>query len=526
MGDSRIPETDEKSRDDAIITKASHPRYEAHFDPLSTAEAGDITAYIQPESQMQRWVNKIESLAGIESGGIERVPDSIKTETTTTGDYVRMCLVWLSANLTANNMMIGMLGPLNFGLGLRDSMFLATFGSLMGGAGSSYIASFGPASGNCTLVIARYMMGWIPSRLCVALNFVIMLGYGIIDILAAGVIMSAVNGKGMSVIVGVIVAAAISLVVCVVGIRLFHIYERWAWLPQAMVILILIGVSGPSWDSKSVSSNSGAANSANQASFFFLCLASPPSWSPAAADFFVYFPTNSKRWKVALATTLGLGGSCMISYCIGIGVASGVSGKEFRAMAADKGLGILLVEAYRPLGAFGDLCSIIIALGVISNNIPGTYSATLSFQLLCHWMQKLPRFLWTIIVVIIYSVCACVGRNELYGIIQNFVVIMGYWTAAWMTISVEEELIFRRRDGGYDWTIWNDPRKLPVGIAASTAFAAGWAGAVLGMWQTWFTGPIAKLVASGIDIGIPLSMSCAALVYPPLRYAEFKYFGC
>ncbi|KAJ5133075.1 hypothetical protein N7526_004440 [Penicillium atrosanguineum] len=506
MGDKRISETKEKPREDAIATNSTHQPTAAPYDLMSATEAGIVAAYVQPRNTMERWVNKLESLAGIEARGIERVPESIKAEKTTTGDYVQMCLIWLSANLTANNMMIGMLGPLNFALGLRDSMLLATFGSLIGGAGSSYIASFGPASGNRTLVIARYTMGWFPSRLCVALNIVIMLGYGIIDILAAGEIMSAVNGKGMSVIVGVIVAAAISLVICVVGIRLFHSYERWAWLPQVIVVLILIGVSGPYWDPTSLSSGSGAAKSADQASFFFLCLASPLSWSPAAADFFVYFPTNCKRWKVALATTLGLGGSCMISYYIGVGLASGVAGKESWAVAADKGLGILLVEAYRPLGAFGNFCSVVIALGVISNNIPGTYSAALSFQLLGCWMQKLPRFLWTVIVVIIYTSCACVGRNELYGIIQNFVVIMGYWTAAWITISVEEEYIFRRRNGGYDWSVWNDPKKLPVGLAACIAFLAGWAGAVLGMWQTWFTGPIAKLVASGIDIGIPLSL--------------------
>ena len=152
MGDNRILETNEKSHDDAIVTKPTHHQNEAPYNLLNAAEAGVSTAYVQPENTTQRWVDKVESLAGIEARGIERVPESIKAETATTGDYVQMCLVWLSANLTANNMMIGMLGPLNFGLGLRDSMLLATFGSLMGGARSSYIASFGPASGNRTFV--------------------------------------------------------------------------------------------------------------------------------------------------------------------------------------------------------------------------------------------------------------------------------------------------------------------------------------------------------------------------------------
>jgi len=79
-------------------------------------------------------------------------------------------------------------------------------------------------------VIARSTMGGWPLRLCVLLNIVIMLGYGLIDILIAGQILSAVNGGGLTVIVGVIVSAIISLVVVVFGIRLFHTYERYAFL--------------------------------------------------------------------------------------------------------------------------------------------------------------------------------------------------------------------------------------------------------------------------------------------------------
>jgi purine-cytosine permease-like protein len=369
-------------------------------------------------------------------------------------------------------------------------------------------------------------MGWWPSRLCAALNIVIMLGYGIIDILAAGQIMSTVNGGGMSVIVGVIIAAVISLVVCLVGIRFFHSYERWAWLPQAIVVLIMIGVAGPYWDAKTGSTSTGPTRSADRTSFFFLCMSGPLAWSPASADFYVYFPTNSKRWKVALATTIGLGGSCMISNLVGVGIGSGVAGNESWAAAADVSLGALLVEVYRPLGSFGSFCAIILSLGLISNNIPGTYSAALSFQLLGRWMAQLPRFFWTIIVVIIYTVCACAGRNELYSIIENFVVIMGYWTASWVTLTFEEEFIFRRRHGGYDWTAWNSPKKLPVGIAACVAFLTGWAGAVLGMHQIWFTGPLGKLVGeAGIDIGLPVAVGWTAIVFPPLRYIEFKKFG-
>jgi hypothetical protein len=158
MGDILILETIEKPREDENAPNSTHQPNVAPYNLMSDTEAGVVDVYVQPRNKMKRWVDRLESLAGIEARGIERVPDNIKAEKTTTGDYVQMCLIWLSANLTANNMMIGMLGPLNFGLGFRDSMLLATFGSLLGGAGSSYIASFGPASGNRTLVCSVYSL--------------------------------------------------------------------------------------------------------------------------------------------------------------------------------------------------------------------------------------------------------------------------------------------------------------------------------------------------------------------------------
>lgn len=50
-------------------------------------------------------------------------------------------------------------------------------------------------------------MGWWPSRICVALNLVIMLGYGMIDCVIGGQILSAVADNNMSVVVGVIIVA-------------------------------------------------------------------------------------------------------------------------------------------------------------------------------------------------------------------------------------------------------------------------------------------------------------------------------
>lgn len=69
-------------------------------------------------------------------------------------------------------------------------------------------------------------MGYYPSKICCLLNLVIMLGYGMIDCVIGGQILSAVSGGRMTVIVGIIIVAIVTLVVAVFGMRIFQIYER------------------------------------------------------------------------------------------------------------------------------------------------------------------------------------------------------------------------------------------------------------------------------------------------------------
>lgn len=90
---------------------------------------------------------------------------------------------------------------------------------------------------------------------------------------------------------------------------------------------------------------------------------------------------------------------------------------------------------------------------------------------------------------------------------------------------MEEEYLFRRRLQPlqpYDWTLWNAPSKLPIGIAAFIAFVVGWIGAILCMNQVYFVGPIAKLVPA--DMGLPVAAAWAGLGYPGLR-VSLLYYG-
>ena len=224
-------------------------------------------------------------------------------------------------------------------------------------------------------------------------------------------------------------------------------------------------------------------------------------------------------------TLTGLWASYILVLTIGIGLASGIAVTPSWSTAYDISAGALILEGYSPIGGFGKFCGVVVALGVLGNNVPGTYSAALGCQVLGRYGKMIPRYVWVCVVALVYFVCAIAGRNNLFDIFQNFLALMGYWIVIFVAIVLEEHVIFRQ-NRGFDWSAWENKTDLPVGAAALTAFFIGWAGAIIGMCQVWYVGPVAKLVGGiGADIGVWVGMGFVVFTFPPLRYLELRYFG-
>lgn len=399
------------------------------------------------------------------------------------------------------------------------------------------------------MVLARYSMGWYPAKLVVILNLIVLLGYALIDAVIAGQILSAVSpGGSMSTIVGIVIVAVITWGITTFGYSVFHYYERYAWFPQLIVLCILAGVAWPSFDLTTPSQGTTETVVGNRISFFSLCLSAAITYAGGAADVFVYYPEDTPGWKVFAATMLGLVSSFTFALIVGIGLGSGVASIPAWDSSYNVSQGALIVAAYEPLGNFGAFCAVIVALGLIANMIVPTYSSSVDFQVFSGWFNAVPRVVWNTVGVIIYTVCAVAGRESLAAIFTNFLALMGYWVAIWTAIFLEEHLIFRRLVPGiaWDWAVWNDRERLPLGAAALVAFLVGWVGSILCMAQVWYIGPIAGLIGDyGADVshshpfkawtvtntlltitltklGNYVGFSWAALVFAPLRYFEVK----
>lgn len=110
-----------------------------------------------PSNKIQVYIRKIEQLAGLEERGIRRVETHEKHRGGRMA-YVQIFLLWTSINLAANNITLGMLGPDLFTLSFLDASLCATFGAILGSLPTSYIATWGPISGNRTMVRALPLM--------------------------------------------------------------------------------------------------------------------------------------------------------------------------------------------------------------------------------------------------------------------------------------------------------------------------------------------------------------------------------
>lgn len=292
--------------------------------------------------------------------------------------------------------------------------------------------------------------------------------------------------------------------------------------------MVLVGSAGPHFNPTLQSTGPASAITAHRLSFFSLCLSVPLSWAGAGSDFYVYYPENTNKKLTFLMTFTGLTLSFVWVTLMGVGLGCGVASTPSWATAYETSSGALLLAGYDGLGGFGKFCGVLVALGVISNNIPGTYAAALGCQVLGRYGKAVPRYLWVCVVVAVYFVCAIAGRNNLFNIFENFLALMGYWLMIFVAIVLEEHLIFKGRMApGFDWTQWENPKALPIGIAALSAFLIGWAGAIIGMDQVWFVGPVATMIGdnTGADIGIWLGSAFGLITYPPLRYLELKKFG-
>jgi len=340
-----------------------------------------------------------------------------------------------------------------------------------------------------------------------------------VNVIVGAQLVVALSGGAIPLWVGIIAIAILTTLVSIYGYRYVHRYERYAWIPMAIMFAIILVIAAPHF-SAIPSHNAGLAEVAAFITFGGAIYGFATGWSSYAADYNVNQPEETPGSRVFWLTFLGIFVPCVLLETLGLGLVSALSSVPAWNKAFTNGsVGGLLSAIVSPLGAFGTLILELLALSVVANNIPNDYSLGLSMQVLGRWFQSVKRYVWTLIGAVIYVIIALIGGGNFSATLESFLLVIAYWLGPWGIVLILEHFVFRR--GVYNVDDWNTPERLPAGWAAIVSLALGLVGVYLGASQQLFTGPLAKSLG-GMDIGFELGIVFAGISYLILRRVELN----
>ncbi|KAL3426618.1 hypothetical protein PVAG01_00127 [Phlyctema vagabunda] len=487
------------------------------------ARARELQSNVGVLAFLRRQEDRLDRKMGIETQGVDRILEEDKKPPS----ILNVFFLWWSLTCHVGTLPIGLLGP-EFGLTLGQSVAAIVVGTVLGAACTAYTGTLGPKLGLRAIATSRYSFGFYGAKLASILNIVIGAGFSVVNVVVVGQMLNAVSNYKMPIEVGCVIIAVLGYVISIFGFALIHTFEKYSWIMTVIIMLILIGEIGGKVDAGVPAQESGLVLAGSFLSFLAICFSSASGWCSIASDYYCNYPANTKSWKIFFLTFFGISIPTVfvtvIGACLGNVALSG-NNPALSTAYDDHALGGLLRESFHPLG-FSKFLLVLLAFSVLGNNVAVNYSSGLSLQLLGHYFHAVPRFIWSFLNALVVAVLAIAGREHLSTIVSNFVSLLGYWTVSFTFIILIEDQFFRRKEG-YNLTVWDNPSRLPWGIAAILALLTGYlAGGVPGMQQTWYTGPIAKSFGGyGGDVGIYLSGAFSIVVYFPARWYERKVTG-
>jgi NCS1 nucleoside transporter family len=455
---------------------------------------------------------------GLETHGIERVSPKTRTHVRIRDNFT----MWLSANLVISTIALGAIANLAFGLGFWDGLAVIIIFNALGVIPVAFFSTLGPKLGLRQMTITRFSFGWIGGIIMALFNVAACIGWSTVNVIIGGQLVNSLTNGAVPVWLGILVIAILTTVVSIYGYRYVHRYERWAWIPMAIIFAILLVVAIPHMHIIPTPAF-GVAEIAGFVSFGGAIFGFATGWSSYAADYNVNQPEETPAARVFWLTFLGVFVPCVLLETLGMAFTSWVP----------KGGGDLLAGVAAPLGVFGTFLVALLALSTVANNIPNDYSLGLSMQVLGKWFMSVPRFIWTLIGAVVYIILAVAlvaSGSNFNQTLDSFMLLVAYWLGPYAIILIIEHFVYRH--GHYNVDDWNTASKLPYGWAAIVSMIFGLFGAYLGFAQVFtfngnttpITGPIGGLINQpyGMDVGFELAIIFAGIAYLILRRIELN----
>lgn len=448
----------------------------------------------------------------VEQRGIQRVTDEERTPQTS----LQTGILWFTVNFVLSAVTTGALAIPIFGLGLWDSIAAIVIFNAVGILPVALFCTLGPLTGLRQMVIARFAFGWNGAKLTALFNIAACIGWSCVNAIIGGVLFHSIWHWPFAVCL--LIIAGLTTLVSVYGNDLVQRYERYAWIPLAVVFIVIAVTAAPHMHATATPAIK-MAWFASWISYGGAIVGFAIGWSSYASDYSVYVRKTVSARSIFWWTFIGEFAACVLLQVLGVLLTTWHN----TAIGTD-----VLSLAVKPLGTvWADIILLLLVVSVIANNIPNDYSLGLTVQVLGQSWESVKRWVWTLVGAALYSVIAlyvvAVRGLTVFESLTFFLLIISYWLGPFSIILALEHFAFRK--GRYDLSSWDDSSRLARGFTpAFIAFIVGLIGAALGAYQVGpdysLIGPVGKWF--GGDLGFELGTVLAGLTFYLLRWREVR----
>ncbi|MEU9452458.1 cytosine permease [Streptomyces sp. NPDC048277] len=457
-----------------------------------------------------------ESLAhhGLETRGIEPVPDSERTATTR-----GLLSIWIAANITVLLVTMGAGLAVSFGLNFWQALVVGVAAPIVSYGLVGLIGIAGKRGGAPGMALSRAVFGRRGNLLPGGLIWVARWGWETINavtgayaLLAVLDILTGVRRNTALIIVALLLFVITTFAISGMGIRAVRRCNRWAtWLFGAFSVLVLGYLIAETDWGKVFGQRAGST--AAMITGIGLIAAGGMSWAPAAPDFTRYLPGTASSAAIVRNTVGGAVIVVLPMVLMGDVMASSTPGL---AKAADP---VSFLGATLP--RWLAVPYLLIALvGMLLINAMSMYSAgftaqTLGFRVHRHWAVSVNA-----VISLVLGGVLMLAATSFMGSFIAFLSLLAVAFSAWVGVFGVDML--RRRE--YDTAALLDTS--PAGAywyragfspAAVTAWALGLATGLLFTTSDWFTGPLAQNNPVGLyGLGWLATIVVSGLLYAVL----------
>lgn len=232
-----------------------------------------------------------------------------------------------------------------------------------------WIATFG-LTGLRMNPFLRYSFDYWGNMLVVVFSMVSTIGLDPVNSISGASVFYALSDGKLPQWAGVVIICTTVWIIYFLGITWIHRLDAFLWIPQFIVWCVAAGTGVKHFHGNAIKSPTGANGAAAAFSFIAVIFSSAVSWINCAADYNVKMPVNTPRWKIFVATYIGICIPTILVQTLGVALYSGTKvNHTWKVAFLDAGVGGPLKLALLPAGGFGKFLLAIAGLSSIPVSI-------------------------------------------------------------------------------------------------------------------------------------------------------------